>query len=73
MNEAPLVPGRFLPADPARVASLHAKGGLSARQNAGGLGVSHSAMLAALAKLGVVCERPHMGRGRSLRRRRHLR
>ena len=43
------------------MASLHAKGDLSARQTAARLGVSHSAVLAALAKLGVVCERRHSG------------
>ena len=43
------------------MASLHAKGGLSAHQIAARLGVSRSAVLAALGKLGVVCERPHNG------------
>ena len=56
------LPGRFLLVDPARVASLYEKGGLSARQIAARLGVSHSSVLVALAKLGVVCERPHNGR-----------
>ena len=55
------LPGSFLLADPARVASLHAEGGLSARQIAARLGVSHSSVLQALAKLGVVCERPRNG------------
>ena len=37
------LPGRFLLADPARVGSLHQQAGLSVRQIAARLGVSHSA------------------------------
>ena len=40
---------------------LHQQAGLSARQTAARLGVSHSAVLAALGKLGVVWERPRNG------------
>ncbi len=43
------------------MASLHARGGLSAHQIAARIGVSHSSVLVALAKLGVVCERPYNG------------
>ena len=55
------LPGRLLLVDPTRVASLHQKTGLGAGQIAARLGVSHSAVLAALGKLGVVCAQPHNG------------
>ena len=53
--------GRLLLAGPARIVGLHTQGGLSAHQIAARIGVSRTAVLAALAKLGVVCERPHNG------------
>ena len=55
------LPGRFLLSDPARLASLHEQAGLTARQIASRLDVSHSAVLAALGKLGIACEGPRNG------------
>ena len=56
--------GRAVLADPARIAGLYTQGGLSAHQIAARMGVSRTAVLGAMAKLGVVCERPHNGHAR---------
>ena len=46
---------------PARLASLHEGSSLSARQIAARLGVSHSAVLMALGRLGIACGAPRNG------------
>jgi len=50
------LPGRFLLSDPARLASMHERASLSARQIASHLDVSQSAVLAALGKLGLATD-----------------
>ena len=51
-----LLPGRFLLSDPARIASMQQRDGLSAFQIARRLEVSHSAVLAALGKFGILAD-----------------